>query len=104
MCVFARSDRSAADHSPLCAADSWHIIQKEQAKARPSGLTHWEAIRRLAATLDWVSGEMKTHYAINLNIVHSADAADANGFRQKLPPGVRPSSVIFCGLTRISRR
>ena len=27
--------------------------------------------------LDWVSGEMKTHYAINLKIVRLADAADA---------------------------
>ena len=27
--------------------------------------------------LDWVSDEMKTHYAITLNIVHLADAADA---------------------------
>ncbi|VTP67032.1 ABC-type uncharacterized transport system, periplasmic component [Leclercia adecarboxylata] len=33
-----------------------------------------EAVNRY---LDWVSGEMKSHYAINLKIVRLADAADA---------------------------
>lgn len=49
---------------------------KTTPKGKPSGLTPGgdTAINRY---LDWVSGEMKTHYAINLKIVRLADAADA---------------------------
>ncbi|SQB39452.1 putative ABC transporter solute-binding protein [Citrobacter koseri] len=46
-------------------------------KARPSGLTPGAGDNAVNQYLDWVSGEMKTHYAINLRIVRLADAADA---------------------------
>ena len=62
--------------TPLCAADSWHVIQ-EQAKGQTVWFNAWGGDQAVNRYLDWVSGEMKTHYAINLNIVHLADAADA---------------------------
>ena len=37
----------------------------------------WGGDNAVNQYLDWVSGEMKTHYAINLKIVRLADAADA---------------------------
>lgn len=37
----------------------------------------WGGDTAINRYLDWVSGEMKTHYAINLKIVRLADAADA---------------------------
>ena len=55
--------------APLCAADSWHIIQ-EQAKGQTVWFNAWGGDQAVNRYLDWVSGEMKTHYAINLNIVH----------------------------------
>lgn len=62
--------------APLCAADSWHVIQ-QQAKGQTVWFNAWGGDQAVNRYLDWVSGEMKTHYAINLNIVHLADAADA---------------------------
>ncbi len=50
---------------------------KMRPKGKPSGLTHWGGDTAINRYLDWVSGEMKTHYAINLKIVRLADAADA---------------------------
>ncbi|MEX1839035.1 ABC transporter substrate-binding protein [Enterobacter cloacae] len=62
--------------APLCAADNWHVIQ-QQAKGQTVWFNAWGGDQAVNRYLDWVSGEMKTHYAINLNIVHLADAADA---------------------------
>ncbi len=61
---------------PAFAADSWQSIQ-QQAKGQTVWFNAWGGDQAVNRYLDWVSGEMKTHYAINLKIVHLADAADA---------------------------
>lgn len=58
------------------AADGWQQIQQE-AKGQTVWFNAWGGDPAVNQYLDWVSGEMKTHYAITLNIVHLADAADA---------------------------
>lgn len=58
------------------AADGWQHIQQE-AKGQTVWFNAWGGDPAVNQYLDWVSGEMKTHYAITLNIVHLADAADA---------------------------
>lgn len=75
-CAFLRvSDRPAAG-SPLCAADSWQAIQ-QQAKGQTVWFNAWGGDPAVNRYLEWVSGEMQTHYAITLKIVPLADAADA---------------------------
>ncbi|HAS1784776.1 TPA: ABC transporter substrate-binding protein [Enterobacter cloacae] len=58
------------------AAEGWQTIQ-QQAKGQTVWFNAWGGDGAVNRYLDWVSGEMKTHYAINLKIVHLADAADA---------------------------
>ena len=58
------------------AAESWQSIQ-QQATGQTVWFNAWGGDEAVNRYLDWVSGEMKTHYAINLKIVHLADAADA---------------------------
>lgn len=60
----------------LHAAESWQQI-KEEAKGQTVWFNAWGGDSAINRYLDWVSGEMKTHYAIDLKIVHLADAADA---------------------------
>ncbi|MEH0885620.1 ABC transporter substrate-binding protein [Enterobacter sp. UNJFSC 003] len=62
--------------APAMAAERWQSIQ-QHAKGQTVWLNAWGGDRAVNDYLDWVSGEMKTHYAINLKIVHLADAADA---------------------------
>lgn len=62
--------------TPAFSADSWQSIQQE-AKGQTVWFNAWGGDRAVNSYLDWVSGEVKTHYAINLRIVHLADAADA---------------------------
>ncbi|MCR1319842.1 ABC transporter substrate-binding protein [Enterobacter soli] len=58
------------------AADSWQDIQ-HQARGQTVWFNAWGGDPAVNRYLDWVSGEMKSHYAITLKIVHLADAADA---------------------------
>lgn len=62
--------------APALAADGWHAVQ-QQAKGQTVWFNAWGGDPAVNRYLDWVSGEMKTHYAINLKIVRLADAADA---------------------------
>nr|WP_236330694.1 ABC transporter substrate-binding protein [Enterobacter quasihormaechei] len=62
--------------TPLFAAQSWQSIQ-QQASGQTVWFNAWGGDEAVNRYLDWVSGEVKTHYAINLKIVHLADAADA---------------------------
>lgn len=62
--------------APALAADGWQAIQ-QQAKGQTVWFNAWGGDPAVNRYLDWVSGEMKTHYAITLKIVHLADAADA---------------------------
>lgn len=50
---------------------------KDEAKGQTVWFNAWGGDNAVNQYLDWVSGEMKTHYAINLRIVRLADAADA---------------------------
>lgn len=54
----------------------WQQI-KDEAKGQTVWFNAWGGDNAVNQYLDWVSGEMKTHYAINLKIVRLADAADA---------------------------
>ncbi|HIC2035119.1 ABC transporter substrate-binding protein [Enterobacter soli] len=58
------------------ATDSWQDIQ-HQARGQTVWFNAWGGDPAVNRYLDWVSGEMKSHYAITLKIVHLADAADA---------------------------
>ncbi|MFT4292388.1 MAG: ABC transporter substrate-binding protein [Enterobacter sp.] len=58
------------------AVDSWQDIQ-HQARGQTVWFNAWGGDPAVNRYLDWVSGEMKSHYAITLKIVHLADAADA---------------------------
>ncbi|HCA7078139.1 TPA: ABC transporter substrate-binding protein [Citrobacter sedlakii] len=71
-CVIAGLLLSAQVH----AADSWQQV-KEEAKGQTVWFNAWGGDPAINRYLDWVSGEMKTHYAIELKIVRLADAADA---------------------------
>lgn len=65
--------------SPLAAFaedTSWQQI-KNDARGQTVWFNAWGGDNAVNQYLDWVSGEMKTHYAINLKIVRLADAADA---------------------------
>ncbi|MEZ6876629.1 ABC transporter substrate-binding protein [Enterobacter sp. KBR-315C3_2022] len=62
--------------APAMSADGWHAVQ-QQAKGQTVWFNAWGGDPAVNRYLDWVSGEMKTHYAINLKIVRLADAADA---------------------------
>jgi len=62
--------------APAMAADGWHAVQ-QQAQGQTVWFNAWGGDPAVNRYLDWVSGEMKTHYAINLKIVRLADAADA---------------------------
>ncbi len=62
--------------TPVFAAQSWQSIQ-QQASGQTVWFNAWGGDEAVNRYLDWVSGEVKTHYAINLKIVHLADAADA---------------------------
>ncbi|MEG5693293.1 ABC transporter substrate-binding protein [Enterobacter quasihormaechei] len=62
--------------TPVFAAQSWQSIQ-QQASGQTVRFNAWGGDEAVNRYLDWVSGEVKTHYAINLKIVHLADAADA---------------------------
>lgn len=62
--------------APAFATDSWQSLQ-QQAKGQTVWFNAWGGDQAVNRYLDWVSGEMKTHYAIDLKIVHLADAADA---------------------------
>ncbi|MNS32563.1 hypothetical protein D3C72_646520 [compost metagenome] len=62
--------------TPALAASDWQTVQQE-AKGQTVWFNAWGGDPAVNRYLDWVSDEMKTHYAITLNIVHLADAADA---------------------------
>ncbi|HBO1179390.1 TPA: ABC transporter substrate-binding protein, partial [Enterobacter kobei] len=62
--------------APLSAADSWQSIQ-QQANGQTVWFNAWGGDPAVNRYLEWVSGEMQTHYAITLKIVPLADAADA---------------------------
>lgn len=62
--------------TPVFAAQSWQSIQ-QQASGQTVWFNAWGGDEAVNRYLDWVSGEVKTHYAIDLKIVHLADAADA---------------------------
>lgn len=56
--------------------DGWQKI-KNDARGQTVWFNAWGGDNAVNQYLDWVSGEMKTHYAISLKIVRLADAADA---------------------------
>ncbi|EPK7359688.1 ABC transporter substrate-binding protein [Kluyvera ascorbata] len=61
---------------PLAAhADSWQQIQND-AKGQTVWFNAWGGDEAINHYLDWVSGEVKRDYAVDLRIVHIADAAD----------------------------
>lgn len=58
------------------ASDNWQQI-KNEAYGQTVWFNAWGGDNAVNQYLDWVSSEMKTHYAIDLKIVRLADAADA---------------------------
>lgn len=72
-CVFLIGLLLAA---PAMADARWQTVQNE-AKGQTVWFNAWGGDQAVNRYLDWVSGEMKTHYAITLKIVHLADATDA---------------------------
>lgn len=58
------------------ADDSWHSIS-QQARGQTVWFNAWGGDPAVNRYLDWVSVEVKRDYAIDLRIVHIADAADA---------------------------
>lgn len=72
-CVFLTSLLLTA---PLFAHETWQSVQNE-AKGQTVWFNAWGGDQAVNRYLDWVSGEVKTHYNITLHIVHLADAADA---------------------------
>ncbi len=77
-------------------ASDWQEINNE-AKGQTVWFNAWGGDTAINRYLDWVSGEMKTHYAINLKIVRLADAADAvSAFRPKLLPDVKRAARWIC--------
>ena len=74
---------------------SWQQI-KNDARGQTVWFNAWGGDNAINQYLDWVSGEMKTHYAINLKIVRLADAADAS--RPRRHPGEQPADLsTYCG-------
>lgn len=62
--------------SPFMAhAQSWQQVESE-AKGQTVWFNAWGGDEAVNHYLDWVSAEVKCDYAINLRIVHIADAAD----------------------------
>ena len=62
--------------SPFMAhAQSWQQVESE-AKGQTVWFNAWGGDEAVNHYLDWVSAEVKRDYAINLRIVHIADAAD----------------------------
>ena len=55
---------------------NWQQI-KNEARGQTVWFNAWGGDNAVNQYLDWGSGEMKTHYSINLKIVRLADAADA---------------------------
>jgi putative thiamine transport system substrate-binding protein len=89
------SDRSAAG-GPSVAADSWQAIQ-QQAKGQTVWFNAWGGDPAVNRYLEWVSGEMQTHYAITLKIVPLADAADAvKRIQTEAAAGRRPTARSTC--------
>lgn len=62
--------------APALAAGTWQAV-KEEAQGQTVWFNAWGGDEAVNRYLDWVSGEMKSHYAITLKIVHLADGADA---------------------------
>ena len=62
--------------SPLAASAGWQSLQQE-ARGQTVWFNAWGGDPAVNRYLDWVSGEVKRDYAIDLRIVHIADAADA---------------------------
>lgn len=62
--------------APALAAGTWQSV-KEEAQGQTVWFNAWGGDEAVNRYLDWVSGEMKSHYAITLKIVHLADGADA---------------------------
>ena len=62
--------------APGHAEQRWQQIQNE-ARGQTVWFNAWGGDTAVNQYLDWVSGEMKTHYAVTLKIVRLADAADA---------------------------
>ena len=62
--------------APALAAGTWQAVKKE-AQGQTVWFNAWGGDEAVNRYLDWVSGEMKSHYAITLKIVHLADGADA---------------------------
>ncbi|MBA7846745.1 ABC transporter substrate-binding protein [Klebsiella sp. RHBSTW-00484] len=62
--------------SPLTASANWQSTQQE-ARGQTVWFNAWGGDPAVNRYLDWVSGEVKRDYAIDLRIVHIADAADA---------------------------
>ena len=61
--------------SLTAAAADWSQIEQE-AKGQTVWFNAWGGDEAVNHYLDWVSGEVKRDYAIDLRIVHIADAAD----------------------------
>lgn len=57
------------------AGESWQLI-KEQARGQTVWFNAWGGDPAVNRYLDWVSDEVKRDYAVDLRIVHIADAAD----------------------------
>ena len=62
--------------SPLAASAGWQSTQQE-ARDQTVWFNAWGGDPAVNRYLDWVSDEVKRDYAIDLRIVHIADAADA---------------------------
>ena len=82
-------------------ASDWQEI-KNEAKGQTVWFNAWGGDTAINRYLDWVSGEMKTHYAINLKIVRLADAADAVKRIQTEAASVTPPTVDDALRTRLA--
>ena len=89
------------------ADENWQSIS-QQARGQTVWFNAWGGDPAVNRYLDWVSAEVKRDYAVDLRIVHIADAADAveaysdRGACRALPAAVQS---IYCGLmARISAR
>jgi putative thiamine transport system substrate-binding protein len=62
--------------APLLADTSWQQTEND-ARGQTVWFNAWGGDQAVNRYLDWVSGEVKRDYGVNLKIVHLADAADA---------------------------
>lgn len=62
--------------TPLLADTSWPQTEND-ARGQTVWFNAWGGDPAVNRYLDWVSGEVKREYGVNLKIVHLADAADA---------------------------